>query len=93
MGGSEASSGDVGFEGLVVSGRVEFFEEWVFRKIFVRRWGVGTGVGIFANEFLRGMIIREPPKANIRIVTSRMKGESERRVYQPNLIEKHDASS
>ena len=64
-----------GFEGLVVNGRVEFFEEWMFREVFVRRWGVGTGVGIFAYELLRGMRMRESPKANIRVVTSRMRGK------------------
>ena len=52
MGGSKASSSDVGFEGFVVSGWIKFFEEWVFREIFVRRWGVGTRIGIFADELL-----------------------------------------
>jgi len=76
-----------------VSGRVEFFEEWVFREVFIRRWGVGTGVGIFADELLRGMRTWESPKANIRIMTSRMRGGSDRRMYQPDLIEKPDTSS
>ena len=74
-----------------MSGRVEFFEERMFREVFVRRWGVGAGVRIFADELLQGMKIRESPKANIRIVTSRMREEGE--VYQPNLIEKPDTSS
>jgi hypothetical protein len=37
-----------------VGGWVEFgFEAWVSREVFVGRWGVGTGIGIFVDELLR----------------------------------------
>ena len=74
MGGPKTSSSDVGFEGFVVSGWIEFFEEWVFREVFVRRWGVGAGVGIFSDELLRGMRIRRSPKANMGVVMNRVRG-------------------
>ena len=52
--GLDASSCEVGFEELVVSGWVKFsFRARMHYEVFVRRWEVGTGVGIITDELLR----------------------------------------